>query len=146
MITCLFLPTSMGTDILKPSRCYVLRECKLMLNTVDMLLHGVQLCSFWCAIGQILSYGKTASHILRLKSSILVKTRSAEKEVIHPCKSGPASPWTWAWRNPPFAPNSPYRRSTKSSKSISNVSTFSSKAFMMLWGFNSSFPSDFIVL
>ena len=63
-----------------------------MLNTVEMLLHGVQLCNFWCAIGQILSYGKIASHILRLKSSILVKARSAEKEVIHPCKSGPASP------------------------------------------------------
>lgn len=53
MLAYLFLPTKMIADtFLKSSRWYVLRKCKLMLNTVTILLHGVLLHSFWYTMGQ----------------------------------------------------------------------------------------------
>lgn len=48
MLAYLFLPTKIITDtFFKSSRWYVLRKCKLMLNTVIILLvlHGVLLHS-----------------------------------------------------------------------------------------------------
>lgn len=101
MLAYLFLPTNIATaTFLKSSRWYVLRECKLILNIIDILLFGVPLHSFGYTIGQILSWDKISFYVWGLKSSILVKIRGAEKKVIYPHKSDLASPWTLAWNNP----------------------------------------------